>query len=135
MKWFCGLSNVLSASEDMDCSDPQLARKHFRPNKASDGENVDVGVGGKWDALLYVKDADYLGLVSTMAESWEIREVNDLEDMAIKYNVASGKKMAQLRKQIKAGTLSVDEHRQKLAKRLAPILALHEENEKLKRNA
>ena len=63
------------------------------------------------------------------------QELEELESLAVEYNLATEKKMKQMRKQILQGQADQNDHVKKLTKRLAPILALKEEIKKLKKAA
>ena len=92
-------------------------------------------VDGPWDALIYAKDPIALAVVQGQADLWEAQDLEELESMAVKYNLAAEKKLASMRKAIRSGTADQNSHVKKLTRRLAPVMALIDEIKQLKKAA
>ena len=120
----------------MDCDDAALQRNHFPISKDELKETTDgLESSGPWDGLIYLKDPIALQMVRSSADAWEAQELEELETLAVEYNLATDKKMKQMRKKILQGQADQNDHVKKLTKRLAPILALKEEIKALKKKA
>jgi thiol-disulfide isomerase/thioredoxin len=134
LKWACMLGNAVNGNDGMDCSSATLQREHFPiPKEEKDDTSDGMESSGPWDAMIYMKDPIALQQVRNSAEAWEAQELEELETMAVKFNLASEKKMAQMRKQIRSGQADQNDHIKKLTKRLAPIIALQNELKELKK--
>jgi thioredoxin-like negative regulator of GroEL len=134
LKWSCMLTNEVNGNEDMDCNDAALQRTHFPIPKEEKKDTSDgMSSSGPWDAMVYMRDPIALAQVRSSAQAWEAQELEELETMAIEYNLATEKKMAQMRKAILKGQADQNDHVKKLTKRLAPIIALKEELKALKK--
>ena len=116
----------------MDCEDAALQRTHFPISKKETKDTSDgAESSGPWDAMIYMRDPIALTQIRSSADAWEAQELEELETMAIEYNLATEKKMKQMRKKIRQGQADQNNHIQQLTKRLAPIMALKEELKKL----
>lgn len=132
-KWVCRLSNTLGATDDCD-NVAALAKKYAAKDHASDAvDEADIENHGPWDALIFAKDPAMMGLIKTLTDAWEAQELEELESIAEEYNLATGKKLASMRKQVKSGAVSQEDHLKRLTKRVAPVLSLVKENAKLKK--
>lgn len=131
-KWVCRLGNSLGRHDDCD-NVKGLAERFKSEERAADAVSEgDIEIHGPWDAILFAKDPDMLAMVKTLTESWEAQELEELESVAEKYNLATSKKLASMRKQLKSGAISQEDHMKRLTKRVAPVLALIKEVEELK---
>jgi thiol-disulfide isomerase/thioredoxin len=132
LKWSCTLFNQVTDGT-MDCEDAALQRKHFPVPKEEQNDEASAESSGPWDGLIYLKDPIALQLVRSSAEAWEAQELEELESLAVEYNLATDKKMAQMRKKIRSGQADQNDHVRKLTKRLAPVLALKQQYDDLKK--
>jgi len=132
LKWSCMLINEINSNQDMNCEDAALQRMHFPISKKETKDTSDgAESSGPWDAMIYMRDPIALSQIRSSADAWEAQELEELETMAIEYNLATEKKMKQMRKKIRQGQADQNNHIQQLTKRLAPIMALKEELKKL----
>lgn len=129
VKWVCLLENFVMDAEE-DCGSAKAQKVDDSATEKAKRE-----VSGPWDALIYSKDPIELAIVKGQADLWEAQDVNELESLAVKYNLATEKKLASMRKAIRSGTADGNAHLKKLTKRLAPIMALLDEVKDLKKAA
>lgn len=127
VKWICLLENFVKDSNE-DC---EAAKAQKVDDSAT--ESAKREVSGPWDAMIYSKDPIELAIVKGQADLWEAQDADELENLAVKYNLATEKKLAQMRKAIRSGTADANAHLKKLTKRLAPVMALLEEVKELKK--
>merc|ERR1711871_1926622 len=129
VKWVCRLDNFINdANADCDAA---------KADKVDDSATADAkrSVSGPWDALIYAKDSIALAIVQGQADLWEAQDLEELESMAVKYNLATEKKLASMRKAIRSGQADETGHVKKLTRRLAPVMALLDEIKQLKKAA
>jgi thioredoxin-like negative regulator of GroEL len=129
VQWVCRLDNFVNDAET-DCDTAKAS-------KVDDSATADAkrSVTGPWDALIYAKDPIALAVVQGQADLWEAQDLEELEVMAVKYNLATEKKLASMRKAIRSGTADQNGHVKKLTRRLAPVMALVDEIKQLKKAA
>merc|ERR1711871_1366772 len=129
VKWVCRLDNFINdANADCDAA---------KVDNVDDSATADAkrSISGPWDALIYAKDPIALAVVQGQADLWEAQDLEELESMAVKYNLATEKKLASMRKAIRSGQADESGHVKKLTRRLAPVMALLDEIKQLKKAA
>jgi thioredoxin-like negative regulator of GroEL len=133
LKWACAFVNHVSGeSTPMDCKDSALQRIHFPIPKEEEKDTSDgMESSGPWDALIYMKDPSALMQIKSSAEAWESQDYEELESLALEYNLASEKALAQMRSKITKGQADQSDQVKKLTRRLGPVLALKDEIKKL----
>jgi len=141
-RWVCNLHNLAleyNGEEELNCNAPDLHETYLKGceelveeeveydhhGQVVEKETIKIPHSGPWNPLLYAHDPrTFMATVRSATDEWEAIELDELEQLAMEFNVGSKKVLDQMKKRLRSGKITREELIEKMKKRLEPVLQL-----------
>lgn len=141
-RWVCELHNLeneFNGQAMFDCTEEGLHLPYLEGCEELKEEEVEydhhgqvveketttIPHTGPWHPILYAHDPDtFINTVATAMDEWEAVDLDELEQLAMEFNVGTKKTLQQMKAKLRSGKVTREELIEKMKKRLKPVLEL-----------
>lgn len=141
-RWVCDLHNLENEYDGvalLDCNQDDLHLPYIEGCEELQEEEVEydhhgqvvekqtttIPHKGPWNPILYAHDPDtFIKTVKTAMDEWDAIDLDELEQLAMEFNVGTKKTLQQMKSKLRSGKITREDLIEKMKKRLKPVLEL-----------